>query len=145
MNKAQLVERVRSVADLSKRQAEAVVDEVLTSVMDSVRSGERVSLSGFGTFNRTSRAPRMGRNPQTGAPVKIAAAKSVRFAPANAFKSALNAKRAGAKAAAPKKGAGRATATKATAGKAPRKASGAGRGAGRSTVAKKAATSTRKR
>ena len=83
----------------------------------------------------------MGRNPQTGAPVKIAAAKSVRFAPATAFKSALNAKRAGAKAAAPKKGAGRATATKATAGKAPRKASGAGR----STTAKKAATSTRKR
>lgn len=145
MNKAQMVERVRSVADLSKRQAEAVVDEVLTSVMDSVRSGERVSLSGFGTFNQTSRAPRMGRNPQTGAPVKIAAAKSVRFAPATAFKSALNAKRAGAKAAAPKKGPGRATATKATAGKAPRKASGGGRGAPRGTVAKKAATSTRKR
>ncbi len=145
MNKAQLVERVRSVADLSKRQAEAVVDEVLSSVMDSVRSGERVSLSGFGTFNQTSRAPRMGRNPQTGAPVKIAAAKSVRFAPSTAFKSALNAKRAAKKAAAPKKAAGRATATKAAAGKAPRKASSAGRGAAGSTAVKKAARSTRKR
>lgn len=144
MNKAQLVERVRSVADLSKRQAEAVVDEVLTSVMDSVRSGERVSLSGFGTFNQTSRAPRMGRNPQTGAPVKIAAAKSVRFAPSTAFKSALNAKRAAKKAAATKKAPGRATATKATATKGSSKASGVGRGAAGST-AKKAARSTRKR
>ncbi len=134
MNKAQLVERVRAAADISKRQAESAVDEVLDAVMESVRSGERVSLSGFGTFNRTSRAARTGRNPQTGAPVKIAASTGVRFAPATAFKSALNTKRAGKKAAAARKASTRASASRATARKAPAKAG-----------PRKAAASSRKR
>lgn len=100
MNKSELVDRVRDAAGLTKSQAEAAIDSVIDSVMTDVKAGNKVSISGFGIFNPTARAARMGRNPQTGAPVKIAAAKGVRFAPAQAFKTALNpgaAKKAAAK------------------------------------------------
>lgn len=138
MNKAELVEKVRNAADLSKGQAESAVDEVLQSVIAAVRSGERVSIFGFGTFNPTSRAARTGRNPQTGEPVKIGASKGVRFAPAAAFKSALNAKRAGKKAA-PAKAAAKAGRPSKAAGKT------TGKTTAKSTTAAKAAKSTKKR
>jgi DNA-binding protein HU-beta len=136
VNKAELVEKVRSTAQLSKSQAESAVDEVLQSVIGAVKSGERVSIFGFGTFNPTSRAARTGRNPQTGEPVKIGASKSVRFAPAAAFKSALNAKRAGKKAA-PAKAAARPS-------KATTKATGKATGR-KAPAATKAAKSTKTR
>ena len=131
MNKGDLIERVRSTGDLTRGQAESVVDAVLDSVKGAVRSGERVSLAGFGSFNPSSRAARTGRNPQTGQPVKIAAAKSVRFAPASAFKHALNPGAARKKAAAAKK---------AAAGKAPAKKAGL-----KKAAAKKAGKFTSKR
>ncbi len=140
MNKAELVEKVRSAAELSKSQAESAVDEVLQSVIGAVKSGERVSIFGFGTFNPTSRAARTGRNPQTGEPVKIGASKGVRFAPASAFKSALNAKRAGKKAAPAKTAAKSTSPSRSTA-----KATGKATTATTATKATKAAKSTKKR
>ena len=106
MNKSELVERVAAATGLTKGAAEGAVDVVLDSVMAEVRAGNKVSLFGFGTFNPKSRAARIGRNPQTGAPVKIAASKSVGFSPSAAFKQALNSK-GGAKKAAPTKAAGK--------------------------------------
>lgn len=106
MNKSELVDHVRDAAGLDRRAAESAVNALLDAVMADVRAGNKVSISGFGIFNPTSRAARMGRNPQTGAPVKIAASKGVRFAPAQAFKNAMNAgggKKATAKKAAAKK------------------------------------------
>ena len=107
MNKSELVDHVRDAAGLDRRTAEAAVNAFVDAVMSDVRAGNKVSISGFGIFNPTARAARMGRNPQTGAPVKIAASKGVRFAAATAFKNELNAggKRAAAKKAAPKKAA----------------------------------------
>ena len=110
VNRSELVDAVADAAGLEKRQAEAAVSAVIDTVMSEARSGNKVSLFGFGTFTPTSRAARTGRNPQTGAAVKIAASKGVRFAPASAFKAALNpraaAKKAGAAGkAAAKKGA----------------------------------------
>jgi DNA-binding protein HU-beta len=102
VNRSELVESVREQAGLENRQADGAVKALIETVIAQIRSGQKVSVFGFGTFNPTSRAARTGRNPQTGAPVKIAASKSVRFAPAAAFKTALNAK-AGAKKAAPAK------------------------------------------
>ncbi len=113
MNKSQLVDAVGAAAALEKRQAERAVDAVMSTVMDAVRTGNRVALVGFGTFNPTSRNARMGRNPQTGAPVRIKASKGVRFAAGSAFKGALNTNRPIKKAT--KAGAGR----KATSKKAP--------------------------
>ena len=102
MNRSELVERVAAATGLERKQADAAVDAVLDAVMSETRAGNKVSLFGFGTFNPTARAARTGRNPQTGAPVKIAASKSVRFAPASAFKQALNSKGGTKKAAATK-------------------------------------------
>jgi DNA-binding protein HU-beta len=92
VNKTELVDLVASKADLDRRSAAAAVDAVVDGVMDAVNAGEKVSILGFGTFTPTSRAARAGRNPQTGAPVMIAASKSVRFGPGAAFKALVNGK-----------------------------------------------------
>ncbi|HVE47381.1 MAG TPA: HU family DNA-binding protein [Acidimicrobiales bacterium] len=94
MNRADLVEKVRSEVGLAKGQAEEAVEATVRSVIAAVKAGERVNIFGFGTFNPSSRAARTGRNPQTGEAVKIAASKGVRFSPASAFKVALNPKSA---------------------------------------------------
>jgi DNA-binding protein HU-beta len=107
VNKSQLVEAVGAAAALEKRQAERAVDAVMSTVMEAVRAGGRVALIGFGTFNPTSRSARMGRNPQTGDPVRINASKGVRFAAGSAFKDALNSGRP-----VKKTGAGKKAATK---------------------------------
>ena len=113
MNKSDLVDVVAEEAGIQKNQAEAAVTALLDAVIADIKAGNRVTVFGFGTFNPTSRAARMGRNPQTGAPVRIAASKSVRFTPASAFKQALN--RGAKKAAAAKKSAKKsAKATKTT-------------------------------
>jgi len=93
VNKSQLIEAVGATAALEKRQAERAVDALMSTVMEAVRTGNRVALIGFGTFNPTRRNARMGRNPQTGAPVRINASKGVRFAPGSTFKGALNTNR----------------------------------------------------
>jgi DNA-binding protein HU-beta len=110
VNRTELVEAVATKADLEKPKADKAVRAIIETVIEKTRAGDRVSVFGFGTFNPTSRAARVGRNPQTGAPVKIAASKSVRFAPAAAFKSALNTK-ASAKKSAPTKKAVKAAAS----------------------------------
>ena len=114
MNKSELVDRVAAAAEVEKRAAERAVDAVLDTVIAETRSGNKVSLFGFGTFSPKARPARIGRNPQTGEAVPIAASNGVKFSPASAFKSALNARGGGKKAASTSK----ATATKATARKA---------------------------
>ena len=123
MNKSELVDRVASAADVDKRKAAAAVDAIVQSIVETTRAGGRVSIHGFGTFTQTSRAARMGRNPRTGEAVPIAASTGVKFAPAEAFKSALNAR----------------TAKRATSGKKAAKKAAASR-----KVAKKAAKRTAK-
>jgi DNA-binding protein HU-beta len=131
VNKSGLVDRVANAAGVDKRKAEAAVDALVEAIVESTRSGERVSIHGFGTFSKTSRAARMGRNPRTGDAVPIAASMGVKFAPATAFKSVLNAK-AAKKAAASKKAAGK----KSVRGK---------KVAARKTATKKTAKSSKKR
>ncbi len=142
MNKAELVDAVREAAGLERRQAESAVEAVIDAIVSSVKSGDRVSIPRFGTFNQSSRAARTGRNPQTGEPVKIAASKGVRFAPASAFKEALNAKGGAKKAAPAKAGAKKATAKKAAPAKAAAKSSSTSK---KAAPAKKAGKSTKKR
>jgi DNA-binding protein HU-beta len=118
VNRTELVEKVAAETGLDKRQAEAAVVAVADAVMSETKAGNKVSIFGFGTFTPTSRAARTGRNPQTGAPVKIAASKSVRFAPASAYKSSLNTKKAAAKKTAAAKKSSKAAPAKKTARKA---------------------------
>lgn len=112
LNKNDLVEAVVTKTGLDKKQAEAAVAAVTESLMAETKAGNTVAIFGFGTFTPSARAARMGRNPQTGAPVKIAASRGVRFAPASAFKASLNSRTkaaAGKKAAPAKKAAAKKT------------------------------------
>src|SRR3954469_20808955 len=112
VNKSDLVDVVAEATGISKVMAEEAVTALVDAVIADAKAGNRVTIFGFGTFNPTSRAARMGRNPQTGEPVRIAASKSVRFTPASAFKQALNPR--SAKKAAPAKKTSKKSAKKAT-------------------------------
>ncbi len=92
MNKSQLVKSVSGSTMSSRNVVEDVVDVLFETIVAEVRSGRKVTVIGFGTFNPTDRGPRVGRNPRTGAVVRIPASKGVRFATGSAFKSALNPK-----------------------------------------------------
>jgi DNA-binding protein HU-beta len=153
VNRTELVEAVATKADLEKPRADKAVKALIETVISQTRAGEKVSVFGFGTFKPISKAARVGRNPQTGEPVKIGASKNVKFAPATAFRSALNIK-ASAKKAAPAKKAGKAavpakkasTAKKAPAKKAPAKTAPAKTAPAKTaSPAKKAAKSAKKR
>lgn len=93
MNKSELVDAVASGAGLSKKDAGAALDAVLDSIVATVKKGDKVSLPGFGTFERRARAARTGKNPQTGATIKIAAAKVPAFKAGAGFKEAVNGKK----------------------------------------------------
>lgn len=143
MNRSELVQRVAEVAGLDRGTADRAVDAVLDAVMSDTRAGNKVSLFGFGTFTPTSRAARTGRNPRTGEAVKIAASKSVRFAPAAAFKTSLNSGKGASKSAPAKKSSAKksSTAKKGSA----TKATSAKKTSKKSTSTKKATKSARKR
>lgn len=112
MNKTELIEHVAATTGSGKKEAEEAVEAVLSGIVSTVKKGEDISLFGFGKFSPKANAARTGRNPQTGAAIKIAASKSVRFAPAQAFKTALNAKAAAKKSAASKSSASKSSASK---------------------------------
>ena len=112
MNKSELIDLVGQSTELAKRDAEAAVNAVIGAVIAEVKAGRKVSLVGFGSFNPTRRAARTGRNPRTGAAVRIAASKGVRFGPSSTFKDVLNG-RAAAPAPAKKAAAKKAPAKKA--------------------------------
>ena len=90
MNKAELIEKVAETADLSKSKATDAVDAVLGSITDTLRSGDKVVLVGFGSFEVGSRSARTGRNPRTGETINIPASKSPKFKAGKALKDAVN-------------------------------------------------------
>ena len=89
MNKGELVNQIASDAGLSKAQAGAALTSLLTSVHKTLKKGNKVTLVGFGTFSVSQRAARTGRNPQTGAVIKIKAKKVVKFKAGKEFASAV--------------------------------------------------------
>ena len=89
MNKKELIDSVADATGESKRLVADVVDETLSLITSQVKKGERVSLPGFGTFERRARAARTARNPQTGDPIKIKATKVPAFKAGAAFKEAV--------------------------------------------------------
>ena len=90
MNKAELIEAVAEAADISKAGASRAVDAVLDSITAAMKKGDQVTLVGFGTFLVRERAARTGRNPKTGEPINIAAAKVPSFKAGKALKDAVN-------------------------------------------------------
>jgi len=89
-NKADLIEAIAQSADLSKAAAGRALEAVIASIKDSLKNGEQVSLVGFGTFYVGERAARNGRNPLTGAEIKIKAAKIPKFRAGKGLKDTVN-------------------------------------------------------
>ncbi|MCB1683009.1 MAG: HU family DNA-binding protein [Pseudomonadales bacterium] len=90
VNKTELIDRIAESADISKASAGRALDAALEAITDSLKKADPVALVGFGTFTVRERAARTGRNPQTGAPIQISAAKVPAFKPGKALKDALN-------------------------------------------------------
>lgn len=90
MNKSELIDAIAKHADISKAAAGRALDATVASIRTSLRKGSMVTLVGFGTFYLGKRAARSGRNPRTGAAIKIRAAKVPKFRPGKALKDAVN-------------------------------------------------------
>jgi len=89
MNKAQLIEVVAKAANVTKVDAENVLNAAIDSIKKSVKKGDDVTLIGFGTFTKSKRQARSGRNPQTGKEIKIPAMTVPKFRPGREFKDAI--------------------------------------------------------
>ncbi len=90
MNKSELIESVAASTDLPKAAAGRAVDAVVEAITTALQGGDQVALVGFGTFSVKDRAARTGRNPQTGEPIQIKAAKIPSFKAGKALKDAVN-------------------------------------------------------
>ncbi|MGH1374538.1 MAG: HU family DNA-binding protein [Cellvibrionaceae bacterium] len=90
MNKSELIEAVAASADIPKAAAGRAVDAMVEAVTGALQADDQVVLVGFGTFSVKDRAARTGRNPQTGEPIQIAAAKIPSFKAGKALKDAVN-------------------------------------------------------
>jgi DNA-binding protein HU-beta len=90
VNKSELIDAIAEAADLPKASAAKALEAVINTVSNSLKGGEQVVLVGFGTFSVKDRPARTGRNPQTGQPIEIAAARIPSFKAGKALKDAVN-------------------------------------------------------
>jgi DNA-binding protein HU-beta len=89
MNKSELIEHIAKQADISKAAATRALDAIVGGVRTTLKKSGSVTIVGFGTFTVTKRAARTGRNPRTGAAIKIKAAKVPKFKPGKALRDAI--------------------------------------------------------
>ncbi len=89
MQKSDLIEKIADDAGISKAAADRALNSILSNITKSLKSGDRISLVGFGTFSISKRAARIGRNPQTGAEIKIKATKVPKFKAGKSLKEAV--------------------------------------------------------
>ena len=90
MTKAELVEEVSRVSDLTKKHSEVIVDTVFKSIIDALHRGEKIELRGFGSFRLRKREPRKGRNPKTGDKVDVPPKRVPYFKPGKELKDLIN-------------------------------------------------------
>lgn len=90
MNKAEMIASIAEDTGLTKADVGRCLDSLVAQVTKTLKKGDRVALVGFGTFGVSKRKARTGRNPQTGAVIKIAARRVPRFAPGKDLKAAVN-------------------------------------------------------
>src|SRR3989442_15350489 len=98
MTKADLIEEVSKMVELTRKDSEVVVDTIFDSIVHSLRSGDKIEVRGFGSFRTRQRKPRVGRNPKTGDRVDVPAKKIPFFKPSKELKDLVN---TGGQAAAP--------------------------------------------
>ena len=90
MTKADLVDRVTSLGDLTRRDSEVIVDTLFDSVIHALKTGDKVEVRGFGSFRTRQRNSRTGRNPKTGAKVDVAAKRVPFFKPSKELRDLVN-------------------------------------------------------
>lgn len=86
MNKGELIDQIAERANVTKKDADAILTAMLDVILDSVAAGEKVTLVGFGTFEARDRQAREGRNPSTGKPIKIPATRVPAFSAGKVFR-----------------------------------------------------------
>jgi DNA-binding protein HU-beta len=90
MTKTDMIEALSNKLGVSKTDAEKTLNIILDDITAALKAGDRVNISGFGTFAVSSRKPRTGRNPKTGAAIQISASRSAKFKPGKQLKDTLN-------------------------------------------------------
>ena len=90
MTKAELIETLANKLPMNKADAEKAINIVLDDVITALKQGQRVNISGFGTFSVSDRQARTGRNPKTGESIQISASRSAKFKPGKQLKDSLN-------------------------------------------------------
>lgn len=90
MTKADIVEKIYSATDLTKKDATEIVESVFALVKSTLETGEKIKISGFGIFEVKGKAARRGRNPQTGGTIEISARRVLTFKPSQILKKSLN-------------------------------------------------------
>jgi integration host factor subunit beta len=90
MTKADLIEEVSRVVEMTRKESEVIVETIFDSVVRSLRTGEKIEIRGFGSFRTRQRQPRVGRNPKTGARVEVPAKKIPYFKPSKELKDVVN-------------------------------------------------------
>ena len=90
MNKGELVDKISAVAGLTKKDSENAINAFVDTIQAALKKGEKVAIAGFGTFDVSNRKERVGRNPQTGEEIKIAASKTPKFKAGKSFKDMMN-------------------------------------------------------
>src|SRR5580693_4529203 len=96
MTKADLIDEVSRLAELTRKDSEVIVETIFDSVVRSLRAGDKIEIRGFGSFRTRQRKPRVGRNPKTGERVEVPAKKIPFFKPSKELKDLVNAATAGA-------------------------------------------------
>ena len=92
MTKADLVDKVTSLGDLTRRDGEVIVDTLFESVIGALKSGDKIEIRGFGSFRTRQRKPRTGRNPKTGEKVEVPAKRVPFFKPSKELRDSVNPK-----------------------------------------------------
>jgi nucleoid DNA-binding protein len=90
MTKAELIDSIASKIDLPKGTAERIIATIFDDIVAALKGGDKVHISGFGTFQVSDRKARTGRNPKTGEAIQIAASRSAKFKPGKTLKDSLN-------------------------------------------------------
>ena len=92
MNKTELLAAVANASGVEKVDVEAVVESLINKIQDTIASGEKVQITGFGSFERKERGERMVKNPRTGEDIQVAASKYPHFSAGSVFKDKVNVK-----------------------------------------------------
>jgi len=90
MTKAELIEEVSRVVEMSRKDSEVIVETIFDSIVRALRLGEKIEIRGFGSFRTRQRQPRIGRNPKTGARVDVPAKRIPFFKPSKELKDLVN-------------------------------------------------------